>query len=273
MIGSTLVRNLSVQAIVPMRLQVHIAANDLGIYNAGALYLNLGPDLYDRWIQAGAKGQGVERVQGNLLQLFGQDAYVDGIPLFPDEAQQVEVQFRLSPNYANPQGKVYRLDLQQYGSPNKPDQLIGGQRMEFNFNKLTLVPTGSKWRYWDMGQYPGDNWRDFNYDDSNWSSGQAELGFGDGDETTLTDSGPITTWFRYTFGVEDPSLYRSLWLRLKADDGAVVYLNGVEVHRYNMPTGSSATPVDLASTDVNGLAEKVFFQFHSFEEKYILMAP
>ena len=50
----------------------------------------------------------------------------------------------------------------------------------------------------------------------------------------------ITTYFRQTFNVSDPSLFQSLTLSLVRDDGAVVYLNGTEVFRTNMPTGTIA---------------------------------
>jgi hypothetical protein len=266
MIAPTWLRNLLPQDIMQIRLSVQVASADLGIYNAGALYLNLGKDLYAQWLQNGAQGQGIERVPGTrLLQVFGQDAFVAGIPLKPDEAQQVELQLRLSANYPDPQGQVYHLDLSQYAqSATKPDQLIGGQRAEFNFNKLVLAPSHAQWRYWDNGQFPGDNWRDLTYDDSQWASGQAELGFGDGDETTVIDGGPvgqrhITTWFRHAFSLEDASFYRNLWLLLKADDGAVVYLNGVEIQRTGLPSVTPIAPDTLASIDVQGLAEKVFF--------------
>ncbi len=69
----------------------------------------------------------------------------------------------------------------------------------------------------------------------------AEFGYGDGDETTVVGYGPsasskyITTYFRTSFTAE--SAPDDLTLQLLADDGAVVYLNGVEAVRDNMPTG------------------------------------
>lgn len=48
----------------------------------------------------------------------------------------------------------------------------------------------------------------------------------------------ITTYFRRTFFVGDTSTIAGLILRLLRDDGAVVYLNGTEVFRSNMPTGA-----------------------------------
>jgi acid phosphatase type 7 len=107
-----------------------------------------------------------------------------------------------------------------------------------------LVPTGSVWRYLDNGSNQGTAWRAPAFNDSGWASGPAQLGYGDGDESTVVSFGPdsankyITTYFRRSFNVADASLYQSATLRLLRDDGAVVYLNGTEIFRSNMPGGS-----------------------------------
>lgn len=73
--------------------------------------------------------------------------------------------------------------------------------------------------------------------------GPAQLGYGDGDEATVVYYGPddenkfVTTYFRHWFYVGDPGSYPALNLRLLRDDGAVVYLNGTEIFRSNMPEG------------------------------------
>jgi hypothetical protein len=69
------------------------------------------------------------------------------------------------------------------------------------------------------------------------------LGYGFGDETTEIGFGPdaenkhVTTYFRKTFTVDDPSDYTSRTGSVIYDDGAIVYLNGSEVFRINMPVG------------------------------------
>jgi len=203
---------------------------------------------------AGTRRAALDALAGEL----GTNAFVANILLFPNEAQPVEVQLRLHKGYPNPQGQVFAVDLQQSGAPNKPTQLIGGQRFRFDFNKLCLVPERAQWHYWDAGTFPGQTWPQLTYDDSQWKHGPAKLGFGDGNEATVIDGGPpgarhITTWFRNSFTLEDPTLYSNLWLRLKADDGAVVYLNGVEIARLRMPVGVAITPDTLASQQVGGL--------------------
>ncbi len=113
-----------------------------------------------------------------------------------------------------------------------------------------LVVRGSVWKYLDDGSNqgtPADGTSWFghpNYNDSSWLEGPAELGYGDTangrPEATQVNSGPsdnrfITTYFRHYFEGDDASRYSSLHLALMRDDGAVVYLNGVEVARSNMP--------------------------------------
>jgi hypothetical protein len=107
-----------------------------------------------------------------------------------------------------------------------------------------LVPIGAVWRFLDNGSNQGTAWRAGSFNDSGWASGPAQLGYGDGDESTVVSFGPdagnkyITTYFRRSFNVADASIYQSALLRVLRDDGAVVYLNGTEVFRSNMPGGT-----------------------------------
>jgi len=124
----------------------------------------------------------------------------------------------------------------------------------------TLIDAlATSWKYLDNGSNQGTAWREENFNDSGWSSGLAQLGYGDGDEATVVNSGPannyyITTYFRHTFSVIDPAAYWILHMDLLRDDGVVVYLNGVEVLRNNMPAGN-ITYNTLASSGISGGGE------------------
>lgn len=126
-----------------------------------------------------------------------------------------------------------------------------------------LVPTGATWRYLDNGSNQGTAWRAVGFSDATWKSGPAQLGYGDGDEATIVGYGPnasakyTTTYFRHTFQVADPTAFGSLTLRLLRDDGAVVYLNGTEVLRSNMPGGTIASTT-FASTQIWGAPENQY---------------
>src|SRR5262249_8738343 len=50
---------------------------------------------------------------------------------------------------------------------------------------MTLVQSNSVWKYLDNGSDQGTNWAASGFNDSSWSSGPAELGYGDGDEATV----------------------------------------------------------------------------------------
>ena len=109
--------------------------------------------------------------------------------------------------------------------------------------ETVLIAKGSRWRYLDTGVPPEDNWITAEFDDSLWLEGPAQLGYGEGDEATRIRFGDdpgdkhITTWFRRTISLDDFGRFDELKLLLQSDDGAVVYLNGHEVVRFNLPEG------------------------------------
>jgi hypothetical protein len=131
---------------------------------------------------------------------------------------------------------------------------------------VSIIPQNSSWKYLDNGSNQGTAWRATTFNDASWASGNAELGYGDGGEATVVKYGPNasnryrTTYFRKAFTVAAPTNYSTFTLGLLRDDGAVVYLNGVEVARSNMPTGT----IDyrkLASAAVSGTNESTFYTF------------
>jgi hypothetical protein len=130
--------------------------------------------------------------------------------------------------------------------------------------KTVFVPTGATWKYHDLGKDLGNSWRSPTYNDSSWKSGKAQLGYGDGDEVTTLSFGSNsknkypTYYFRKTFQVSSPT--QKLWFELLRDDGAVIYLNGIEILRSNMPSGIISYKT-FASSTVSGGAESAFFRF------------
>ena len=133
------------------------------------------------------------------------------------------------------------------------------------------INAGSTWKYLDNGTDQGTAWKESEFDDSAWAAGPAELGYGDASEgrpeTTVVNCGPnaptcttnnfMTTYFRKEFNVPDASIYSGLNLNLLRDDGAVVYLNGTEIWRTNMPTGT-VTYTTPASAAITAADETIF---------------
>jgi hypothetical protein len=127
---------------------------------------------------------------------------------------------------------------------------------------ISLVSTGSVWKYLDDGSNQGTAWRAPSFSDSSWASGAAKLGFGGDGEVTVLNSGPsesriITYYFRQALYVNGAPAYTNLTLGLLRDDGSVVYLNGVEVFRSNMTNGVISAST-LAASAIGGVDENTF---------------
>lgn len=142
--------------------------------------------------------------------------------------------------------------------PRLPDGSIHPAAIAVTSNTLptgprTLIPRGAVWRYSDLGAEPaavgGLTWRDPGFPAGTWSAGPAVLGFAGASTVnpvaTQTrryvtgNSGPqvTTTYFRHEFNLDATNSQSDLVLEILRDDGAVIYLNGVEILRENMPAG------------------------------------
>lgn len=128
-----------------------------------------------------------------------------------------------------------------------------------------IMPRGSSWKYLDDGSNQGNSWYAPNFNDATWASGLAKLGYGEGDEVTTVNYVTVNggknpcTYFRSSFNVASlPNVNQKLVFKIRRDDGVVVYLNGVEVLRDNMPNGT-ITHETFASATVDGSNELTYF--------------
>ena len=123
-----------------------------------------------------------------------------------------------------------------------------------------LLPLNSPgWRYNETGENLGATWHETAHavDDSKWFEGEGPLGY----ETAFflptqlnppTSNTPrvITYYFETDFTVNlESSLYDEIQVRHLIDDGAIFYLNGQEVLRYNLPAGPISA--NTVATSVN----------------------
>jgi len=101
-----------------------------------------------------------------------------------------------------------------------------------------LVSLGSSWRFLAPISAPAPVWKNQGFDDSSWSqvSGVNEQ----------AQSG--TTYFRKTFAITGVSGFQSVLFDLQVDDGAVVWLNGVELRRVGMPFAPTSITHATAAT-------------------------
>ncbi len=199
----------------------------------------------------------------DLVQFFGLPG-VSGLTVAVSDPAQGRVRLHdlpLLPQYPWT-GKYFQ---------NRPFTLTAVARPGFQFvrwekiqdSAAVFIPAGSSWKYYAEATTPPAAWLTAGFNDAGWPAGPAQLGYGDGDEATALPFGSdpnnkiLTYYFRKNFTVNDPATINQLLLRLVADDGAVVYLNGAEVWRQNMPAG----PIDfqtLATTALSGTAENAW---------------
>lgn len=108
----------------------------------------------------------------------------------------------------------------------------------------TYVPAGDAGWRWRRGtneaSQPTDAWRRGDFvEDSSWGQGRTSIGYEDGDdETVLTDMrgryGSVFLRHAFVVGEKIPP---ALLLRVRVDDGCVVWINGREVGRFHMKSG------------------------------------
>ncbi|MDP1747022.1 MAG: glycosyl hydrolase [Bacteroidota bacterium] len=140
---------------------------------------------------------------------------------------------------------------------------LNGLRVDIAKPSKELISAGSSWKYLDNGTNQGTEWRAPSFNDATWKIGNAEFCYGDGGEATVVSYGPsstnkyITTYFRKAFTVTDISTISGLELGLIRDDGAVVYINGVEVYRNNLPSGTIFYNT-LAPTIIDATKESIY---------------
>ncbi|MFP3590580.1 alkaline phosphatase PhoX [Chryseobacterium sp. SIMBA_038] len=125
----------------------------------------------------------------------------------------------------------------------------------------------SSWSYKDNNQAQVAQWKDKTFDISTWTTGVGPLGYGDPVTTTI-NSGLMTAYFAKDITVNLSTLSDTMELGVMRDDGIVVYLNGEEVVRDNMPAGTIDFNT-LSSTTIDGAAESVYNIFSIPKSKFV----
>ncbi len=154
-----------------------------------------------------------------------------------------------SPNLASGSAENWTVSLQPGGTPGTANFVT----TIFTGAQTNVTALASTWRFHDGGVDLGTAWRAPGFDDSGWASGAALFYYEDaalpGPKNTPLTPGRSTYYFRTTFNITGDPALKFLNARPLLDDGAVIYLNGVEIQRVNMPAGA-VTYATLASVSV-----------------------
>lgn len=142
--------------------------------------------------------------------------------------------------------------------PRLPDGRVSPQARSYRVagETETLVPLGARWRWHTdatglsassvvegTAGWSAADWKHPAFGDAAWAEGPAQLGYGEGDEATVLPFGSagakwVTAYFRTRFTATNLAGLYELGLRVRRDDGLIVYLNGREVFRSAMPEGT-----------------------------------
>ncbi|MBT3380789.1 MAG: PQQ-binding-like beta-propeller repeat protein [Lentisphaerae bacterium] len=187
-----------------------------------------------------------------------------GAVLMPDASEICSCSYLIKASVALQHGRTARLPPVVSSVP-PPAGLQEAPPPQVSEDSRVLIPAGAVWRFRDAVAAPPDAWAQPDFDDGKWRSGQAQLGYGDGDEKTRLGFGsdaarkPMAVYFRHSFNWDDPAKLVGVTVHLLCDDGAVVYVNGREVVRDNMPAGP-ITHTSAAPKPIAGTGERTFDQ-------------
>lgn len=216
---------------------------------------------------------GQEVARSRLAPQAGFDTFATR-PVSGDKRETEFIPFAIDPELLHPGENVLAVEIHQASATSSDvsfDLQLTTDFAPLPPETITLLPAGSTWSYLDDGSDQGTAWREADFAPaSQWPTGPAELGYGDGDEATrvgFVDADPnspgidknATTYFRTSFDVEDASRIESLQIELLRDDGAAVYLNGSLVALSNLVEGAAFDT--YAGRAVSGSGETSFFTF------------
>jgi hypothetical protein len=112
-----------------------------------------------------------------------------------------------------------------------------------------LVVRGSAWKYLlgtNDASSPIEYWQSRDFDDGQWEVGTTPIGYGEAVTKNIGSSlagGWLSLYMRQTFVLTNPGDVSELNFEATVDDSFIVWINGHEIARYNIPT--NAPPGEL----------------------------
>ena len=130
-----------------------------------------------------------------------------------------------------------------------------------------LIPAGADWYYHFESEAPL-NWMTNDFDHTQWKKAPASLGYGDKDLITQIGPGSLRKtisciYLKSDFIVQDLEIsdLQKIKVNLLADDGAAVYINGVEAIRHNIEEGPVTSKTRALKRAVTTSGEMIYRNF------------
>jgi hypothetical protein len=157
---------------------------------------------------------------------------------------------------AAPTGTIYYTV--DGSDPRLPGGAVAPGAGTVSVTSQTLVGTAGTWKFWSAPSYPAANWHTAAHSDAAWPTGPAPLGYGGGEATDIGYGPDPNAKYRT---VANPAAITNLTASIARDDGAVIYINGTEVARTNMPATGTIIFSTPASTTVGDNDKFIFYNF------------
>lgn len=220
---------------------------------------------------------GMERVRENLPAAPATITHSTTATAFPSDPDEIAwVTVAVQPGWFQEGTNLIAAEVHQLST--------GSSDIRFNLDLSQLSPStplsssftsGATWRYLVTNTDPATSWKnDLNFNDTNapWYGGTSPLGYGGqgpGSILVTSEGGTcvnqcmsgtvtapscltcasrsITTYFRKKVNLTGVSS-SSMTLRYQRDDGIVIYINGVERVRENLPTAPTTITYSTTAT-------------------------
>ena len=177
-----------------------------------------------------------------------------------DEPYRWLVPYESSPNATNRFALNQQIVINEIMYHQRPQ--LSAPEAPATYASQTVVPFDSQWRYNESGIALETNWPSFPHTAGGaWQNGRGLLGYESNPAALPRTLGTVLTppfmneprvttyYFETEFSLGPLEEFDELRLRHVIDDGAVVYLNGIEAYRFNMSEGT-VTNTTSASADV-----------------------
>lgn len=175
--------------------------------------------------------------------------WIRWLPSFQDGGAVFPVVAYATDDFDNTVSMLIQLDLKNVTTPSV-GACTGGE---------TILPFRSTWSY--VSGLSGNTWKEPWYDASSWASGAGPFGWSEAGLGTVVPSGFARTTYVKSFNASDVHEVTSITLRFRRDDGAIIYLNGEEVARSNMPAGGVGANT-LALSSIFGTFESQIIEMN-----------
>jgi hypothetical protein len=137
----------------------------------------------------------------------------------------------------------------------------------------SIILASNQWNYLPATSAPPSDWNLTDFNDSAWSKGPGGIGYGDADDATVIS--PVNSlYLRYSFQVNDTSIFEQVLLDIDYDDAFVAYMNGSEIARssnitMDPPRFNSPLTIDHEAKMYRGIHPDRFI----FPDSFIIPGP